>query len=205
MTERSEVVSSETETVAPAKRREEHIPGEPGLWVLLFGDMVIFAVFFGMILVLRGQHPDVWADSQPHLTIALGTLNTIILLSSSLAVVNGVRLARLRDPGAPTMFWIAIACGVGFIAVKAVEYTHLLVNDHSPAGNDFFTYYFVFTGIHLGHVLIGIGGLVVATRLARRENLGKHRMPWVEGVACFWHLVDLLWIVLFALLYLVHA
>lgn len=189
----------------PAAPEHRHVPGEPGLWVLLLGDMAVFAIFFGMILVLRGEQPQVWRDSQSDLHRLFGALNTAVLLTSSLAVVNGVRLARLRDPRAPRPFAIALGCGALFVAVKAVEYTHLLTNDHTPAVNDFYTYYFVFTGIHLGHVLLGMGGLVVAVRLSRGEHLGAHRMPWLEGVASFWHLVDLLWIVLFALLYLVHA
>lgn len=193
------------DTASPVRQSDKHVPGEPGLWVLLLGDMVVFAIFFGMILVLKGQQPEVWRESQPHLHKVTGALNTAILLTSSLAVVNGVRLARLRDPHAPRLFAVAIGCGFMFIAVKAFEYTSLLTNDHTPAVNDFYTYYFVFTGIHLGHVLLGMGGLAVAIRLSRRENLGKQRMPWVEGVASFWHLVDLLWIVLFASLYLVHG
>lgn len=190
---------------APAKRKHEgHIPGEPGLWIMLLGDMVVFAVFFGTIVVMRGRHPEMFSGSQPALHQGLGVTNTLVLLTSSLFVANGVRLARQRDARAPRLFLGALACAVIFAGIKAIEYTDLGTNGHGPGTNDFFTYYFVFTGIHLGHVVLGSVGLIVASRLARPANSGRHRDPWLEGIACFWHLVDLLWIVLFALLYLVH-
>jgi nitric oxide reductase NorE protein len=196
-------VTTLREAPSPTKR-EGHIPGEPGLWIMLLGDMVVFAVFFGTILVLRGRHPELILSSQPALHQGLGVTNTLVLLTSSLLVANGVRLARARDARAPRLFLGALACAVVFAGIKAIEYTDLGTNGHSPGTNDFFTYYFVFTGIHLGHVVLGSVGLIVASRLARSTHTGRNRDSWLEGIACFWHLVDLLWIVLFALLYLVH-
>jgi nitric oxide reductase NorE protein len=191
-------------TTASAELRHDHVPGEPGLWVMLLGDMVVFTVFFGTILVLRGQHPGLFDSSQPSLHRGLGAVNTLVLLTSSLLVVNGVRLARNRDQRAPALFGGALLCAAAFVAIKAVEYTSLASGGHGPGVNDFYTYYFVFTGIHLGHVVLGSVGLLVASRLARPDSIGRNRESWLEGIACFWHLVDLLWIVLFALLYLVH-
>jgi nitric oxide reductase NorE protein len=193
-----------TLTDVPTRKREGHIPGEPGLWIMLLGDMVVFAVFFGTIMVLRGRHPDEIAAAQPALHQGLGVTNTLVLLTSSLLVANGVRLARLRDARAPRLFLGALACAVIFAGIKAIEYTDLGTNGHGPGTNDFLTYYFVFTGIHLGHVVLGSIGLIVASRLSRPAHAGRNRTAWLEGIACFWHLVDLLWIVLFALLYLVH-
>ena len=192
------------QTAPKTRQREGHIPGEPGLWIMLLGDMVVFAVFFGTIVVLRGRHPDVVAAAQPALHQGLGVTNTVVLLTSSLFVVNGVRLARLRDARAPRLFLGALACAVIFAGIKAIEYTDLGTGGHGPGTNDFLTYYFVFTGIHLGHVVLGSVGLIVASRLSRAGHAGRNRESWLEGIACFWHLVDLLWIVLFALLYLVH-
>jgi nitric oxide reductase NorE protein len=171
---------------------------------MLLGDMVVFAVFFGTILVLRGRHPEEIAAAQPALHQGLGVTNTVVLLTSSLLVANGVRLARARDARAPRLFLGALACAAIFAGIKAIEYTDLGTNGHGPGTNDFLTYYFVFTGIHLGHVMLGSVGLLVASRLSRPAHAGRNRDSWLEGIACFWHLVDLLWIVLFALLYLVH-
>ncbi len=193
-----------TTVAAPAKPGGKHIPGEAGLWVFLLGDMLVFGIFFGTILVLRGQQGEVFGASQENLHLELGVLNTIVLLTSSLFVVLGMHFTRARHPRAPLMFAAAIVCGLAFAGVKAIEYTSLVQDDHTAAANDFYMYYFMFTGIHLGHVLLGMGALAVGMRLSRPAATGTHRMPAMEGIASFWHLVDLLWIMLFATLYLVR-
>ena len=194
------------EVEAPPKRpsQEGHVPGEPGLWVFLLGDMVVFGIFFGTILVLRGRETEMFVSSAETLHLEWGVANTIVLLTSSLFVVIGMHLARERNPHAPRFFLAAIACGLIFAGVKAIEYTSLVQDDHTASVNDFYTYYFMFTGIHLGHVVLGMGALLVATRIARPTSTGTHRMASLEGIASFWHLVDLLWIMLFATLYLVR-
>ena len=98
----------------------------------------------------------------------------------------------------------AVVCGLVFAGVKAIEYTSLVQDGHTASVNDFYTYYFMFTGIHLGHVVLGMGALLVAMRISRPTATGTHRVASLEGVASFWHLVDLLWIMLFATLYLVR-
>ena len=90
-----------------------------------------------------------------------------------------------------------------FVALKAVEYTTKVSQGHVPTQNNFYLYYFILTGLHLFHVLIGIAVLTLLFFQARNTELSPTRMGLVEGGACFWHLVDLLWIVLFPLLYLV--
>jgi nitric oxide reductase NorE protein len=194
------------EVEAPPKKpsQEGHVPGEPGLWVFLLGDMLVFGIFFGTILVLRGRETDMFVQSAETLHLEWGVANTIVLLTSSLFVVIGMHLARERNPHAPRFFLAAIACGLIFAGVKAIEYTSLVQDDHTASVNDFYTYYFMFTGIHLGHVVLGMGALLAATRVARPTSTGTHRMAALEGIASFWHLVDLLWIMLFATLYLVR-
>lgn len=194
------------EVEAPPKRdwKSGHVPGEAGLWVFLFGDMVVFGIFFGTIMVLRGKHTEDFVTSQANLHLEWGVVNTIILLTSSLFVVIGMHLARARHHRAPLFFLAAVVCGLMFAGVKAVEYTTLVQDGHTASVNDFYTYYFMFTGIHLGHVVLGMGALLVASRVSRPTSTGNHRMASLEGIASFWHLVDLLWIMLFATLYLVR-
>jgi nitric oxide reductase NorE protein len=197
-------MTAEVETPPEAKARSGHVPGEPGLWVFLLGDMVVFGIFFGTISVLRARHTEEFVTSQQTLHLHWGVVNTIILLTSSLFVVIGMHLARARHHRAPLFFLAAVVCGLMFAGVKAIEYTSLVQDDHTASVNDFYTYYFMFTGIHLGHVVLGMGALLVASRVARPTSTGTHRMAALEGVASFWHLVDLLWIMLFATLYLVR-
>lgn len=183
----------------PARR----LPGEEGVWVFVLGDMAVFALFFGAIVYTRGQDPAVFAEAQSHLSRTLGALNTLLLVTSSLLVALGVRSADGRRAGhAPALFGGALACAVGFAAVKVTEYAHLISAGHVPADDDPTMYYFIFTGVHLLHVAIGIAVLAWVIRLARRPARTARDGALLECGTSFWHMVDLLWVVLFPLLYL---
>ena len=99
------------------------------------------------------------------------------------------------------MFALAFACGAAFATVKFFEYRQQLVLGHSPASNEFYAFYFVLTGLHLVHVLIG---MIVLTILWRKVRGGKASLRFVESGATYWHMVDLVWVVLFPLLYLIR-
>lgn len=191
--------AAETEHSAPPHHR--HIPGEPGLWIFLLGDMIMFSVFFGFIAVLHGRHPRMFRASQQALHPDLGLLNTLLLLTASALVARGLRQLRSGRP-ARTLPW-ALLCALGFAAVKGCEYALVIRDGHTPSSNDFFMYYFVFTGIHLAHLTIGTGALTVLVVLSRRRALSPGHLLVAEGAAAYWHMVDLLWLVLFPLFYLV--
>jgi nitric oxide reductase NorE protein len=121
-----------------------------------------------------------------------------------LFVVTAIRAIRSSKRTAARLMLVgAIACGAVFVGLKAIEYTAKVTEGHTPAQNGFYLYYFILTGLHLFHVLIGITVLVLLLTQAGRTEFSTKRMALVEGGGCFWHLVDLLWIVLFPLLYLV--
>ncbi|MEV7737602.1 cytochrome c oxidase subunit 3 [Streptomyces sp. NPDC088921] len=189
------------ETDHSVPQRHRHVPGEPGLWIFLLGDMVMFSVFFGFIAVLHGRQPKMFRASQQALHPDLGLLNTLLLLTASTLVARGLRQLRAGGP-ARTLLW-ALLCALGFAAVKGTEYALVIHGGHTPTSNDFFLYYFVFTGIHLAHLAIGIGALTVLIVLSRRPALSRGQLLVAEGAAAYWHMVDLLWLVLFPLFYLV--
>ncbi|MFF4115809.1 cytochrome c oxidase subunit 3 [Streptomyces sp. NPDC001714] len=184
-----------------APQHHRHIPGEPGLWIFLLGDMIMFSVFFGFIAVLHGRHPMMFRASQRALHPDLGLLNTLLLLTASALVARGLRQLRSGRP-ARTLPW-ALLCALGFTAVKSFEYALVIHDGHTPSSNDFFMYYFVFTGIHLVHLTIGTGALTVLVVLSRRRALSRGHLLVAEGAAAYWHMVDLLWLILFPLFYLV--
>ncbi|HEX4189506.1 MAG TPA: cytochrome c oxidase subunit 3 [Marmoricola sp.] len=192
--------------IAPAapSATARRIPGEEGTWVFLFGDMVVFGVFFTTFLIQRGHAPQLFDRSRQTLNLGIGLANTLVLLTSSLLVATGVR--ALRDGAnqlARRLLVAAFGCGVLFVGLKAVEYTQKVHQGHGPGTNNFYLYYFILTGLHLFHVVIGLGALGFLIRQTGRPELTERRWMVVEGAACFWHLVDLLWIFLFPLLYLV--
>ena len=174
------------------------------MWVLIFGDMAMFAFVFADYLADRANDADVYRRAQATLDRNLGALNTLLLLTSSLLVAQAVRRMRAGARGAALMIGGALVCALGFVGVKVVEYHDKLHAGLRPSTNGFFTFYYVLTGLHLFHVVLGIGVLLFLVVQARRPVLAGQRLAWVEGGACFWHMVDLLWIMLFPLLYLVR-
>jgi nitric oxide reductase NorE protein len=194
-----------TATVGTDRREtppSPRIPGEAGIWIFVLGDMVVFAVCF-VVLALTYAHDRVaYALDQQALHVSLGIVNTVVLVTTSLTMALAVRAARLGSPGAAVRLVLATMAGaVVFVAVKVVEYSELVAAGHTPRSDDFFLYYFTFTGLHLLHVVIGLCVLGGVLRIVRRPVLGEHDRRLVESGASYWHMVDLLWLVLFGLLY----
>lgn len=192
-------------TASPEVPLQRHIPGEAGLWILLFGDMTVFAVLFGAYLHRRGEQPSLFAHAQGSLSQDLGAASTLLLLTSSLLVAlatarPGVKLHR----HAPRLLAGAIGLGLGFVGLKAWEYADLAAGGVTPHTNIFFSYYFALTGLHLAHLVVGLAVLSTLSVLTRRDHLTPSQRAFTEGGACFWHMVDLVWLVIFPLLFLVR-
>jgi nitric oxide reductase NorE protein len=192
--------------VSEEHANQRHVPGEPGIWVLLFGDMLVFTVLFTVYLGKRGANPDLFAQSQGALNRALGATNTLVLLTSSVLVVFATRALRSEQWRRYAHRLTLAGAGVGacFVAIKAFEYHEKVQAGITLSTNEFFMYYFVLTGLHLAHVVIGLTVLLVLSRLARKPQPSSTHIAFFEGGACFWHMVDLLWIVIFPLIFLVR-
>jgi len=184
---------------APA--RDGTIPGEAGLWVFILGDMTLFGAFFVVFTRELTKDRALFEQSSSALHPSIGALNTLLLLVSSYLVILALR-GRRRSQSAPSLGWLvgAMACGGAFVASKAVEYALELSAGNTPATGTFFTFYYVLTGVHILHVAIGMTLLAVWWRGGRRGTAPSRTFQ--EGAAVYWHMVDLLWLVIFALLYL---
>jgi nitric oxide reductase NorE protein len=181
-----------------------HVPGEAGLWFFIFGDLLVFGLFFGVFMVERGDSLQTFRDGRESLDTALGVANTLLLLIGSMLVALGMRAIRMgRGPLAARLLQGAMVTGALFVVNKAVEYGGKFADDVGPTTNEFYTLYFGFTGIHLVHLLIGMAALTAMVVLARRPQRDDRDVALMESGATFWHLVDLLWLVLFPLFYLV--
>ncbi|MCK9250086.1 MAG: cytochrome c oxidase subunit 3 [Solirubrobacteraceae bacterium] len=179
-----------------------HVPGEAGLWILICADLFVFTILFAGFLVDRHDNPAMFSRSGQELTLAIGVANTLVLLTSSLLVARFVQRHRAGDPAVGRLALGAIGCGLLFLVLKVFEWTHLASNDFGPVTDTFFSWYFVLTGLHLVHLLFGLTGLFVARRVALRRERKEHDGLVVEGIATYWHMVDLLWLVIFPLVYL---
>lgn len=191
--------------VSVATASDIRVPGEAGVWVLIFGDMVAFAAFFGVFMFSRGNDPALFDASRNHLHVSYAVINTVLLLTSSLFVAAAVRQFRAgqRDT-APGLVILAFGCGLGFMVNKALEYRVEINSGISLTTNLFYTFFFTMTAVHLLHLVIGLVGLGVMWKLARRPEPTAGNLLVIEVGATYWHMVDLLWVVIFPLLYLVR-
>jgi nitric oxide reductase NorE protein len=197
-------VSVRTSTAPPAEPKKK-IPGEEGTWIFILGDMTVFAVFFTVYLVERSKQRTLFELSQATLNKNLGAVNTVLLLISSLFVVLAVRAMRTAQRRlAQRAITGAFVCGIAFILVKVIEYHERFAAHQTPSTNGFYLLYFVLTGLHLFHLVIGLVVLIVLWSMARKPELSQHQWAFFEGGSCFWHMVDLLWLVLFPLIFLVR-
>jgi nitric oxide reductase NorE protein len=184
----------------------KHVPGEPGIWILIFGDMVVFTVLFAVYLNSRGRNEALFAESQASLNQTLGAINTLVLLCSSMLIILAAlafRSEQRRHLAVPLTL-AGAAVGSCFVVVKVIEYHEKVAAGLTPSTNEFFMYYFVLTGLHLAHVVIGLVVLTVLSRLARKPAPTRTHIAFFEGGACFWHMVDLLWLIIFPLIFLVR-
>ncbi len=182
------------------------LPGDPGVWVFIIADMGAFALFFLIFTAGRIASPALFEASRQHLDATLGLINTVILLTSSLFMVRAVEAAHAGERKAVARnLGLTILIGLGFAVTKIIEYRAKGAAGIGLTTNEFYTYYFVFTGIHFLHFVIGIGALLMMLAKARRDDLDDRFRVWIESVGCYWHMVDLLWIMLFPMLYLLRA
>lgn len=179
-------------------------PAAPSIWIFLVADSVSFGLFFLVFMVERLRQATMFAESAHGLDAVLGFANTLVLISGSGLVALAVAACRKGSvAGTRRRLLAAIGVSSGFALIKIFEYGHKIAEGITPLTNDFYTFYFALTGFHLLHYLIGMGALIYLTVLTTRVHTIDARFSqWLESAALFWHVVDLLWIFLFAMLYL---
>lgn len=180
-----------------------HMPGESSMWFFIVGDLLIFGVYFVVYTYYRGLEPELFLSSQQHLSQGIGVINTVILLTSSLFVALATEAARhQKNHEAFKLMGIAIVLGLLFPCLKLVEWIPKINAGLTPGEDLFFMFYYLMTGLHLCHVILGLVILMFVMREFRPAN--QPNVTFVETGATYWHMVDLLWLVLFALLYLMR-
>lgn len=181
------------------------LPVEPGMLIFIAGDLLLFSVFFFNFLYNRSADPELYRRGASELSEALGLANTLLLLSSSWLValaMHALRIGEQRRAIGATLGGAFV--GVMFITIKFIEYGSKISTGFTASTNDFFMFYFMFTGIHLIHVIAGIGLLIYSAMMMRSPEIIKGPINFHAVAASFWHLVDLLWVILFPLIYLLR-
>ena len=170
----------------------DDLPGEPVMWVLIVSELAVFALGLGAFLVVRIGDPVGFAEARAHLHPVAAGVNTVVLVTSGLFAALACQAA---SPGAVRR-WLAAAAVLGavFLVIKAGEFRDLMVAGIGTETHPLFMFYFLLTGFHAAHVLFGILILI-----AVGWSAGRHA---VETGTSFWHMVDLIWVILFPIIYL---
>jgi nitric oxide reductase NorE protein len=186
-------------------RQPKHVPAESGIWLFVFLDVLIFGWMFGVYAYQRAQHPVAFHSAAEAITPFFGLAYTLLLLTSSWFVVSAIAALKRREYAmAERLINWGFGFGAAFAVLKLVEYSVKFTHGHLPISNDFLMFYFVLTFIHLLHASAGLILLVFVRRQIRTaaDATGLPSLQLVEAAGIFWHMVDLLWIFLFALFYL---
>jgi len=188
-----------------------------GMWVFLVTEIMFFGGLFTAYLVYRYASPMGFQEASNHLDVTWGAINTAVLICSSLTMALAVRAAQTSAPPKTQVFWIAatMVLGTAFLGIKVIEYTDKFTHNLVPgpdfvwegiypaAAEMFYSLYFAMTGLHALHMIIGLGIMAVIGWMAWRGQFTEEYYTPVEVSGLYWHFVDIVWIFLFPLLYLI--
>jgi cytochrome c oxidase subunit III len=188
-----------------------------GMWVFLLTEIMFFGGMFGGYTVYRNMYPEAFASTSHFMNVTIGAINTGVLICSSFTMVLAVRAAQLGQKKAIIVFLIlTLILGCLFLGLKGVEYHEKWVEHHVPGpgfqyedpqyfhqAQILFFLYFAMTGMHAMHMIVGAGLLITLIAMAARNRFSEHWYTPVEMIGLYWHFVDIVWIFLFPLLYLI--
>ena len=186
-------------------RMAQRLPGDLAVWLVIMAELLAFAILFLSYAFARAQDVELFNASQRTLDASKGALNTLLLISGSWCVVRAVQ-AVSRDARSAGVGWLvgAQACGAGFIGLKLTEYAAKIEAGIDLSTNTFYMFYILLTGFHFFHVIAAMVILGILTVKTWQGAYGSHDVHALETGAAFWHMVDLLWIVLFPLMYVMR-
>ena len=187
-----------------------------GMWVFLATEVLFFGGLFVAYSIYRAWYPEAFAAASQSLDLTLGALNTVILITSSLTMALAVHSAETGDRRKLMLFLVTtMALGAVFLGIKAVEYADKFAHHHVPGpifhfepealareAQIFFSLYFVMTGLHALHMIIGLGIMTWMLWWVRTGRITSDYASPIEISGLYWHFVDIVWIFLFPLLYL---
>lgn len=187
-----------------------------GLWIFLCTEIIMFGGLFVAYIIFHNMYPEMFLAGSKYLDWKLGSLNTVVLLVSSFTMVMSIYYAMKNKFNLSTLcLWVTFLCGLIFMGVKYIEYSHKIHEGLLPGKyftgvgvaenlGLYFSFYYSMTGLHGSHVLVGMAFIFWLIIRSHRKEFGPGRVLALECVGLFWHLIDLIWIYLFPLLYLVE-
>ncbi|MBS1140510.1 MAG: putative additional subunit of nitric oxide reductase (Nor) complex, rane protein [Proteobacteria bacterium] len=199
------MLQSTTAPTEPQPAEGRRLPGDLAIWFFILAEMLAFAVFFATYAFARAKNVEMFNLYQQTLDRNLGALNTLLLITGSWFIVLAVQAAhRDNRPAISRNILLGWLCGGGFLAVKVIEYAAKFGAGISLSTNTFYMFYISLTFFHFMHVILGMVILTVLWFQSRNGAYGSHNAHGLESGAAYWHMVDLLWIVLFPLVYVMR-
>lgn len=181
------------------------LPGDFAIWMFIFMELLVFGIFFIVYAVMRLENIELFNHYQLTLNSELGAANTLLLITSSYFVVRSIDAIRQNDISrCITWLYLALAGGVGFLILKSVEYVAIFSEGINLTTNIFYMFYLSLTMFHYLHVILGLIILVAIVVKAKRGAYNAENHVGIETGASYWHMVDLVWIVLFPLVYIIR-
>jgi nitric oxide reductase NorE protein len=178
-------------------------PGQPDMWVLVFVEALTFSAYFVVYVVCWALQPKLYLQSQAQLSLPLGAANTLMLVTSSWSMARCVAQARVGNyQGALWNVWLTILLGLVYFIAKLYEWSTRIHDGLYFSTNQFFSFYYFLTGMHLLHVLVGF--IVLGVVVYQLSSPARRSQEIIETGATYWHMVDFLWIFIFALLYVMR-
>jgi cytochrome c oxidase subunit III len=175
--------------------------GRLGIWALIGSEVVLFAGLFGSFILMRMIHPE-WVEEARHLNLVAGTLNSLVLLVSNFFMMKASASVRENQPdGVKKFLFLTMLMGVVFLGIKAYEYTADFAEGKFPSSLGFWSFYFLMTGVHAMHIIGGLVALGILEVKALKGTLGPMQGR-VALTGIYWSFVEVVWIFLFPMLYL---
>lgn len=192
--------------------KEKYPPGDFSIWIIIYVELITFALLFLGYAFSRRADVELFNASQLVLSQTSGFINTFILITSSYFVVKALKSIEdmsqesYKESNAQASKWLffAIVCGIFFLIIKITEFSHIFGEGINLSTNKFFMFYILLTGFHFMHVLLGTVILFNIYQKTKRSGYELGEYGGFETGASYWHMVDLLWIVLFPLVYIIR-
>lgn len=204
MTQAVETLNAD-QAMRDADQEHRYPPGDLAIWIFILAELGVFAVFFGAYAFTRMNNVALFNEFQLHLDRQAALINTLALITSSYFVVRAVSAIKQNHSVACTR-WLVAAMGMGavFLVVKSVEYSHHIGQGINLSTNTFYMFYLSLTFFHFMHVIMGMVILAAIALKARKGGYTAQEHTGVETGASYWHMVDLVWLILFPLVYVMR-
>ncbi|WP_028236916.1 cytochrome c oxidase subunit 3 family protein [Pseudomonas brassicacearum] len=190
-------------TLAEAVTVPRRLPGDLAMWFFILAELSVFALLILTFTVAQALYPQTFSEGRQLLDRSTGLAMTLSLLTAGLfAALAQEQVRQDRPRRAASLLSVALLLACGYVGIKLTEYAHLLANGLGMEHNTFFTLYWILTAFHFLHVLLGMVILAWLAEGCRRRRYGSQRNSGLESGVLYWHMVDLVWVLLFPVVYI---